>query len=247
MIIDIKDLSKLDIRDLNIILQIDRVSELSLEQLNKLLRIYKIKEIHLGQISYYHKCDKHFYDIMSKMYDVDSSKMAELEKINKLTLDIYDVETYTKIINKMNDIINSIKADNNIQLLKQIFDYISNNIKYDDNGVEHTVINNQNLYNVVFNNIGVCEGISKLYMQLLSLVGIDSIIVSNSNNKANGGHLWNQVKLDNNWYNSDVTSAIYCINNNLKVWSFLVSDKVNGGEADSTILHKCNKDYSEIL
>lgn len=49
----------------------------------------------------------------------------------------------------------------------------------------------------------VCEGYAKAFSLLLNASGIDcNLVVGTANG---GGHAWNQVKLDNEWYNVDVT------------------------------------------
>ena len=49
----------------------------------------------------------------------------------------------------------------------------------------------------------VCEGYAKAFQLLLNAVGIDCVYVVG---KASGsGHAWNQVKIENQWYNVDLT------------------------------------------
>ena len=97
IIVDISDIEKLNIKDSNIVIQIDKVSELPIDKLNSLLDNYNIVEVLVGQIPYLSKDYDYLYDIMADMYGIDSSKKLELEKINKITNDIYSVKDYTKI------------------------------------------------------------------------------------------------------------------------------------------------------
>ena len=49
----------------------------------------------------------------------------------------------------------------------------------------------------------VCEGYSKAFSYLCQSVGIECICISGTGN--GGGHMWNMVKLNGNWYHMDVT------------------------------------------
>ena len=89
LIVDISDIEQLNIKDFDLTIQIDKVSELKEDRLNELVKNYKIKEILLGQIPYLSKEDMYLYEIMSKMYGIESSRKLELEKLNKITNDIY--------------------------------------------------------------------------------------------------------------------------------------------------------------
>ncbi|MBO5476978.1 MAG: hypothetical protein J6A15_04435 [Clostridia bacterium] len=53
--------------------------------------------------------------------------------------------------------------------------------------------------------IGVCDGFTKSLQLIYDAVGIDSIIVLGTLD--NNPHAWNLVKLDNEWYNVDITSS----------------------------------------
>lgn len=57
-------------------------------------------------------------------------------------------------------------------------------------------------YNVIVSGKGICEGYSRAYSYLLSLVGVDSKTVNNEKKF----HCWNLVKLNGSWYHVDVTS-----------------------------------------
>ena len=245
LIVDINDIEKFDIKEDNLTIQIDKISELQEERLNDFLKNYKIKEVLLGQIPYLSKDDSYLYDVMAKMYNVDSSKKIELEKINKITNDIYTVDEYKEILNKFNNIISQLYIQNQIDGFYKIFDYIARNLSYDDEGVIHTNIDNQNLKGPIFYNKGVCEGYSKYLQQMLSLIDIDSIIVQAGKKKEEDGHVWNQVFIDGNWYNADVTAASYSINHNEQVKTCLVRDDVLLYKTNSSISHTCNENYKD--
>ena len=246
IIVDIKDIETLDIKDFDIVIQIDKVNELPISKLNKLLNTYSIKEILLGQIPYISKEYDYLYDVMSKMYNMDSTNKLQLEKINKITNDIYSKDEYIEIVNKLQKIIESLKIDNEIDGVYKIFDYIAHIINYEDNGVIETKITNQNLIGPVLNNTGVCEGFSKYLQQMLSLINVNSIAVQGGGRKAEGGHVWNQVFINNKWYNADVTAASYAIKHNEEVKTFLVKDSKLLYKTHTSISYECNEDFEGV-
>lgn len=60
-----------------------------------------------------------------------------------------------------------------------------------------------NIYGFFVNKKAVCSGYAPAAKLLLNLTGIESITV-NGTSKGEG-HMWNAVKIDNNWYQLDVT------------------------------------------
>ena len=163
IIVDISDIEELNIKDSNLVVQIDRVNELPLDKLKSLLEKYNIKEILLGQIPYLPKDYDYLYDIMSGMYNIDSSNKLQLEKINKITNDIYSVKEYTEILNRFYDIISKLKINDKLDGFYKIFDYILKSVSYDDNGVTTTKIENQNLIGPVFNKNQYVKVILNIY------------------------------------------------------------------------------------
>lgn len=57
-------------------------------------------------------------------------------------------------------------------------------------------------YSALVTGKSICEGYTRAYSYLLSLVGVDSKCINNES----GGHCWNLVKLGGSWYHVDVTS-----------------------------------------
>lgn len=248
LIIDIKDIEIFNITSCDLVLQLDNVCELPILKLNELLCKYRIKEILLGQISYISKDCGYLYDLMSKMYKLDSSRKFELEKISKITNDIYTIDEYMKIMEVFQKILKQLEIKTPIDGIYKIFHYIANVLYYDNGGIIQTKVKNQNLIGPVLNNIGVCEGYSKFLQQMLSLINVKSIVVQGGGSKEQGGHLWNQVHINGKWYNADVTSASYAIKNNKKIETFLVKDSDLVYKTNSSIAYKCEESfrYNEI-
>lgn len=59
------------------------------------------------------------------------------------------------------------------------------------------------VYGTLVGRKAVCTGYARTAKMLLNRVGIESRLVSGMSK--NSGHMWNQVKIDEQWYNLDVT------------------------------------------
>lgn len=243
IIVSINDINNIDVEDSRLILQIDTIKELRIEDLIELRKKYNIDSILVGQIRYITNEYKYLLDVLSKQFNIDISNQLELEKNNEVTNDIYKVDLYIDITNNINNIITINRANNNVDTIRNIFYYLAENIIYDDKGVEKTNVESQNLIGPLFNKKSVCEGYSKLFKQVLSLLEINSIIVSGGGAKEDGGHVWTQIKIDDEWYNADVTAQSYVIHNNEGKDLFLVSDECCLYKSSSPFAQKCLNNY----
>jgi transglutaminase/protease-like cytokinesis protein 3 len=84
--------------------------------------------------------------------------------------------------------------------VKAVHDYLILNTTYyslneDDKAhIAHTVFREHR---------GVCDAYAEAFKILMNALGIECIVVPGE--AADGGHAWNQVKVDGKWYNIDVT------------------------------------------
>ena len=78
---------------------------------------------------------------------------------------------------------------------------------------------------------------------MLSLIGVNSIVVQGGGTKEEGGHVWNQVLINNKWYNADVTVASYDIRQDKKVSTYLVKDSNLLYKTYTSISYYCNEDF----
>lgn len=104
-----------------------------------------------------------------------------------------------------------------------LHDYIVKTADYNTENYNKniTTLEDHNAYGVLVDHIGVCESYAKAMNLLLKEVGIECKYVtgfSKHNGVKGGGHAWNMVKLDGEWYNLDAT------------WDDPVSDR-NGAES----------------
>jgi len=86
-----------------------------------------------------------------------------------------------------------------------IHDYLVLHTEYDyDNYLKDTIPDDSySAYGVFFKGTAVCQGYTYAAHLMLELAGIDSQIVTGTAN--GGGHAWNKVNIDGDYYNLDVT------------------------------------------
>lgn len=99
-----------------------------------------------------------------------------------------------------------------------------------------------NLYGAMVKKQAVCSGYSYAAKMLLNRVGIESRIVVGMSK--NSGHMWNQVKINGNWYHLDITwddsltesDVLYKRYNYFNLTDELIQRN-----------HKIGKDFSEMV
>ena len=84
---------------------------------------------------------------------------------------------------------------------KMIHDYLVKKAIYKDIDAPYS----HEMPGVFLYGIGVCEGIAKAFKYLCDCVGICSGIVVGNTKGETTAHAWNQICIDNEWYNIDVT------------------------------------------
>lgn len=118
---------------------------------------------------------------------------------------------YNKIKGVLREIISDEMTD--YEKVLSIYDYIAYNTVYDYNilyksseqgsSFNATVYNCFYLEGVFDDNLAVCDGFSKAFDIMCEMEGIECARISGST--SGGGHAWNKVKLDGNWYGVDIT------------------------------------------
>jgi len=141
------------------------------------------------------------------------------------------------INNELSRIVNSTIRNNmsDFDKIKAINKYIIDRYEYDDSLVSN------NVYSALTTGKTTCQGYAMTAYKMLSLVGIENkIVIGELDGVAHG---WNMVKVNDEWYNLDVTNND--VTNNKY---FLRNDKAlrNDGftwKADDYPI--CDKDYEE--
>lgn len=106
-------------------------------------------------------------------------------------------------------------GDDTVEKLSKIHDYIALNVIYDSELLQLSEdpqnsysdlsgFRGFNLEGALLDGKAVCDGITKAFMLLARMEGIECIRVTGEN-ADNVGHAWNKVKIENTWYNIDVT------------------------------------------
>ena len=90
---------------------------------------------------------------------------------------------------------------------RAVHDYIIAHTEYEA-GVDTVNIENNDpdiytVYGALVNGVAVCEGYAKAFQLLLNGLGVDCVGITGSSRDEL--HMWNEVKLGENWYGVDVT------------------------------------------
>ncbi len=91
-----------------------------------------------------------------------------------------------------------------VQKLILLHDRMILDFVYNDEGIANDSLtdNDYTIYGVLVNKSGICEAYAKAFKYCADLLGIENEIVPFSAMN----HIWNQVKVNGNWYNIDVTN-----------------------------------------
>lgn len=115
----------------------------------------------------------------------------------------YSEDDIAKINNKLNNVINELNINNYSSIydkIKAFHDYLANINKYDknkENGSSN--YNSDSAIGTLFEGYSVCSGYSDTLALYLDMLDLDNIKVATEK------HVWNAVKIDDNWYHIDLT------------------------------------------
>ena len=126
-----------------------------------------------------------------------------LGKVDIIIRHSYTKKQITELEDKVNTILNSTIKDTmtNEDKIKAIHDYIINNTKYDKDRSDNTVklYNSDTAYGALIEHYAICGGYSDSMKLFLDKLGIENYKISSEN------HIWNLVKLNNEWFHLDLT------------------------------------------
>lgn len=139
-------------------------------------------------------------------YNSFKSIITEVESTGKISLKIdkvYDDEMIVILNYKLDEIIKKTIKDSDTlkEKLKKIHDYIINNTTYDKERSDKKIVKykSDNAYGVLIENYGLCGGYTDAMMLFLEKFNIPNYKISTEN------HVWNYVKLDDQWLHIDLT------------------------------------------
>lgn len=145
--------------------------------------------------------------------------------------DLYSISDYNKIREKINEFLNDIEentGENEFDVFMSIYLKIISEIEYDHSSAStsndkvkrvQNAYTHRNLIGALIDKKCVCAGYAKVLKELLEFRGIDSIDIENDN----GTHVFNQVKINGNWYYADVTFDTENVNNGKNLQNCLLS------------------------
>ena len=110
-------------------------------------------------------------------------------------------ELLWEVVNKVKEEVPDNADDYEVELY--LNDYLAEHCVYDTDSD-----NKHNAYGALVQGRAVCDGYSHAFQLLCHNFGIDCMVVegtSDFNSNADDGHMWNCIKLNDNWYHVDVT------------------------------------------
>ncbi len=202
-------------------------------------------------------------DSISCISNEDLEKLKEMEFQGKFIIrgdeytektEGYSLETMTNIKERIDDIMaevdKSIPQDTNdrdIKRIAKVYSMLGKNISYDDNGlirergyVEGNREKAVSLKGALFEGKQICAGYALVLEQTLECMGIECSRVSGDNPKVkDSAHMWNQVKIDDQWYNMDLTWDASRLQRNKNTEFFAKGEKGFSQE------HKINEQWTK--
>ncbi len=147
---------------------------------------------------------------LNNKYEINEVNILNITKI-EIKLDyIADENVISKKIRELDKEIDAIIAKvitpsmSEFEKELALHDYLIENVRYYDyTNIEDIPAIKHTAYGALIEKEAVCDGISKAYSLLLDRCKIKNIVVTG---KVEERHAWNKVKLENEWYNTDVTS-----------------------------------------
>lgn len=100
---------------------------------------------------------------------------------------------------RVNELLAATKGLSDFEKEIYFHDWLCENVVYD----QYSDYNIYTAYGALVNGVAVCEGYSRAMQYLCNRAGIPCALISGSSRGS--GHMWNVIKLDGEWYHTDVT------------------------------------------
>jgi hypothetical protein len=203
------------LRKASVTLFMNNIKEISLSELEELKRNYNI---HYFQISSLHSLEKNSDMNIWIVYKYKKAIMKMVEGIDKDFLKD-DPDREKKIFGKLiPKIVERVRYDESIQ---------EKSIERHYKNLDRIIFHERNLHNAPSNEMlgllkgrCVCRGYAGIVRDVFNEVDIDTnVVIGFNNTNIQNGHAWNQIKLDNEWFNMDVTwDLVYIMNRGESYW-----------------------------
>ena len=143
-------------------------------------------------------------------------------------------EMTEKLEKAVKEITDKVTATTPYEIELQLHNLLIERTQYSDDATDPMIYS---AYGALVNKKALCEGYTRAMQLLLSRLGIESMVVTGVAN--NEGHMWNVVKIGQNWYHLDVT------------WNDMEStvpsyEYINLTDSQIMTDHSLNKNYDEF-
>lgn len=150
---------------------------------------------------------------LDSKYEINEAKALNITKL-EINLEYISnkkviFQNIQELNKKLDEIIAKVITPNMTDFEKEValHDYLIENVNYYDyTDIDEIPSIKHSAYGALIEKEAVCDGISKAYSILLNKSGIENVVVTG---KMDVRHAWNKVKLDDEWYNTDVTSDAF--------------------------------------
>jgi len=145
-------------------------------------------------------------------FDTIQTSITESGEITVNVMYLYEKNEINTINNYVDKLIDELykESDDDYENLKRIHDYIINNTKYDieRNNTEESKYKSYNAYGPVVDGYATCNGYADLMAIILSKLGYENYKIATTSDEISyesNGHVWNALRLDNEWVHLDLT------------------------------------------
>lgn len=165
----------------------------------------------------FEKQESGFFYIDSTYYTAEKIRNAQIvfrEDVNSVDPKIAEFE----------NIVQSVVAnapDGDYQKALYLHDYITENCYYN---VGYDMQYSSTAYGCLAEKQANCEGYAKAFSYLAGRLGMRCVLVTGKTNKGEN-HAWNQIEIDGDWYNLDVTWDDMDVSGSARKVYFLCSDE----------------------
>ena len=253
-------------KDINVQLLIKNASELSVEQLDELNEVFSLSSIKVDDpeqslnkqqtipydIDTYRKCRSTIDELLQGI-DLNIDAPDRDKKIfGEVTKRLADHMSYDYASVKkekleeqqaIEEIYKQLDEEGIKGFQKQFAAMFRLNAMRDERDSRTSVVC-RNMEGGLINNTCVCAGYAETVRNVFACCGIDAIYISGPNTRTmEAGHAWNQIKLDGQWYNFDLTWDRDSIVDGKQTEYTLKSDRDFGHtvyDSSRSIKHKCD-------
>lgn len=138
-----------------------------------------------------------------------STKLAPVGNKNYLSDYFCDTINVNEAIQKVakikNNFVKEFENCSNYNKILEVHNALAKALKYDTTLSKDNI---HNIYGALINNEVVCEGYAKAFKYILNALDIECILVSGDATNSSGkteSHMWNYVKINDEWYGVDLT------------------------------------------